>query len=412
MSMKRTQHANTSRKGLVPMAVTSCIGFALLTAAGLVQAQQSPYPITSQQRTLAQQVASRGIPVSELKPNAPARYTVKRGDTLWAISGMYLSKPWRWPELWGMNLSAIKNPHLIYPGQTLYLNVQDGYARLGLSADGGSRDQRLSPTIRSEQLDGAALPTIRRDVIEPFLAKPVIKNADELERLPVVLGSADQRIIMGKGDDIYVRGTENVPLSTRGDHPRDLAIFRDVKPLRDPETRKILAYEGEYLGKARVTADEHWVSEEDKKGKSVERYVPGKLTITEAVSEIRAGDRLNFFDEKTDYSNFIPHASPEDVTAKVVSIYAGTSINDASSNSVVSINAGADQGIESGHVFQVRKGGKLVRDPESRGNTRVRLPDEDNGYLLIFRVFDNVSYGLLLDTQDGVGVGDTLISPR
>lgn len=411
MSMKSTQHAKTSRKGLTPLALTA-ISFALLSATGLVHAQQSPYPITTEQRTLAQQVASRGIPVSELKANAPARYTVKRGDTLWAISGLYLSKPWRWPELWGMNLSAIKNPHLIYPGQTLYLNVRDGYARLGLSADGGSRDQRLSPSIRSEQLDGAALPTIRRDVIEPFLAKPVIKNADELERLPVVLGSAEQRIIMGKGDDIYVRGTENVPLSTRGDHPRDLAIFRDVKPLRDPETRQILAYEGEYLGKARVTSDEHWVTEEDKKGKTVERYVPGKLSITEAVSEIRAGDRLNFFDEKADYSNFIPHAAPDDVTAKVVSIYGDTSINDASSNSVISINAGADQGIESGHVFQVRKGGKLVRDPESRGNTRVRLPDEDNGYLLVFRVFDNVSYGLLLDTQDGVSVGDTLISPQ
>ena len=95
------------------------------------------FPITAQQRATATQVAQSGVALSELSPNAPQSYTVKSGDTLWDISGMFLKSAWRWPELWGMNLSDIKNPHLIYPGQTLYLDTSDGRARLSMRPGGG-----------------------------------------------------------------------------------------------------------------------------------------------------------------------------------------------------------------------------------------------------------------------------------
>ena len=99
------------------------VGSAVLALIGLgaVSAQAQNYPITPAQRATAQQVASAGVPLSELTPNAPDTYTVKRGDTLWAISGLYLQRPWRWPELWGMNMDQVHNPHLIYPGQVFTL---------------------------------------------------------------------------------------------------------------------------------------------------------------------------------------------------------------------------------------------------------------------------------------------------
>lgn len=139
------------------------------------------YPITDAQRSTAQQVAEKGIPVSELAPNAPDTYVVKRGDTLWDISRMYLKSPWRWPELWGMNLKALPNPHLIFPGQTLYLDKSDGYARLRTQPTGGSDTVRLSPRTRTDSLASLALPTLKTHLIAPFLVEPLVADAATIE---------------------------------------------------------------------------------------------------------------------------------------------------------------------------------------------------------------------------------------
>lgn len=408
---KPTFPASVSSIGFTRKRVFWSIAAAVsLLAAHGVQAQN--YPITAQQRAIAQQAAARGVPVGELKADAPQTYTVKRGDTLWAIAGLYLHKPWRWPELWGLNLDTIKNPHLIYPGQTLYLSVHDGYARLGYGPSGEGSTVRLSPSVRSESLEAVALPTIRRDLIQPFLVRPVVKNEEELERLPVVLASTDERLVTGNGDTIYARGTDNVPLSTREGSARDFSIFRDAKPLRDPDTKEVLGFEGEYVGQARIVKDEYWQEGVDKKGRPTEEYVPAKLEISKSATEVRTGDRLNRISETADYANFVPRVPPQGVAGKVISLYSDLSVKNALSNQAVAINVGADQAIEPGHVFQILKSGRLARDPEGGVNARVRLPDEPNGYLLVFRVFDRVSYGLILDSHDGVGVGDKLVSPE
>ena len=154
------------------MRVTALGALALLAGAAMAPAAQAQnYPITSEQRATAQQVASRGVPLSELAANAPDTYVVKRGDTLWGISGMYLKRPWRWPELWGMNLQSIPNPHLIFPGQTLYLEKVDGYARLSTSRKGAPETVRVSPRTRYDSLAGTALPTLKPHLIEPFLVE-------------------------------------------------------------------------------------------------------------------------------------------------------------------------------------------------------------------------------------------------
>jgi hypothetical protein len=178
------QQTNPARRNFMTAFATAralSIGATLLAALTSVHAQS--YPVTATQRSTAQQVAQQGIPENELAPNAPAQYTVKRGDTLWGISGMYLRQPWRWPELWGMNLSSIANPHQIYPGQVLYLVRSNGYARLSTTApNGDSGVVRLSPQTRESSLNDLALPTLPPHLIEPFLAEPLVVDSRPLHR--------------------------------------------------------------------------------------------------------------------------------------------------------------------------------------------------------------------------------------
>ena len=177
---------------------TWTVASALIAACAAAHAQQ--YPVTPSQRSAAQQVAQQGVPVGELAPDAPDSYTVKRGDTLWGISGMFLRRHWRWPELWGMNMQAIANPHLIYPGQVLYLDKRDGYARLSTArpmGDGGEPGVvRITPSTRSESLAQAALPTLQPHLIEPFLAEPLVVDAETLLRAPRLIATTDERCLL------------------------------------------------------------------------------------------------------------------------------------------------------------------------------------------------------------------------
>lgn len=375
-----------------------------------VPAHANTYPVTPQQAQIAHQTAAQGVPVAALSPNAPSAYTVQRGDTLWGISKLFLNQAWRWPELWGMNLDAINNPHRIYPGQVLHLQINNGLARLTLEP-GATGTIKLSPSVRSEPLSAAALPTIRRDLIEPFLVRPVIKDAPDLERLPDILSSVEDRLIMGLGDKIYVRGTDHLPLSTRDGSPRNYSIFRQAKPLVDPETQEVLGFEGEYVGQANIVRDEFFEEITDRAGKTVEEYRPATLLVTKSVSEVRVGDRLDVVTEDSDYSSFVPRLPPPDTSGRVISLYADVAVSNATSGQVVALNLGRDNGIETGQVLQILKAGRLTRDRENGPNARIRLPDEPNGVLLIFRVFDRVSYGLIMDNTDPVTVGDKLVSP-
>ena len=117
------------------------LGLVALGVAAVAMAATPNYPITPEQRATAKQTAEAGIPLSEINDNAPDVYTVKRRDTLWDISKLYLKSPWRWPELWGMNIDEVRNPHLIFPGQVLYLDKSNGRARLRMGEAPGRRRQ-------------------------------------------------------------------------------------------------------------------------------------------------------------------------------------------------------------------------------------------------------------------------------
>lgn len=369
------------------------------------------YPITDAQRSTAQQVAEKGIPVSELAPNAPDTYVVKRGDTLWDISRMYLKSPWRWPELWGMNLKALPNPHLIFPGQTLYLDKSDGYARLRTQPTGGSDTVRLSPRTRTDSLASLALPTLKTHLIAPFLVEPLVADAATIEQAPRLVATTDQRVLMAAGDRVYARGNPDAPLSTKPGQPRSFRVFREAIPLKDPVTGEVLGYEARYLGNAELARSETTEEISDGKGNLKQEPVPATVDITSTKEEIRAGDRMLPEPPRT-FKNYIPHEPQTSVNARVVSIYGSTPVAVAGQNQVVAINMGTVQGMEPGHVLTLLTQGDRVRDTTAEGKPTIKLPSEHNGLAMVFLTFERVSYALLLDVRTGVRVGDRLVNPQ
>ena len=369
------------------------------------------YPITDAQRSTAQQVAEKGIPVSELAPNAPDTYVVKRGDTLWDISRMYLKSPWRWPELWGMNLKALPNPHLIFPGQTLYLDKSDGYARLRTQPTGGSDTVRLSPRTRTDSLASLALPTLKTHLIAPFLVEPLVADVATIEQAPRLVATTDQRVLMAAGDRVYARGNPDAPLSTKPGQPRSFRVFREAIPLKDPVTGEVLGYEARYLGNAELARSETTEEISDGKGNLKQEPVPATVDITSTKEEIRAGDRMLPEPPRT-FKNYIPHEPQTSVNARVVSIYGSTPVAVAGQNQVVAINMGTAQGMEPGHVLTLLTQGDRVRDTTAEGKPTIKLPSEHNGLAMVFLTFERVSYALLLDVRTGVRVGDRLVNPH
>ncbi len=386
---------------------------ALITALSAAHAQ--PYPVTEAQRSTAQQVASQGVPEAELAPDAPDSYTVKRGDTLWGISGLYLRRPWRWPELWGMNLQTISNPHLIYPGQVLYLERRDGYARLGTAravgaGSGEPEVVRVSPRTRTESLADAALPTLQPHLIEPFLAEPLIVDADALMQAPRIIATTDQRVLMASGDRAYVRGTAEAPLRKGPGLPRHFRLFRDAVELKDPVTGEVLGYEAKYLGNAELLEGETTLEITDSGGDKRTQGIPATVELSKAKNEMRAGDRLLPAPQRS-FINYVPHAPAQATQAHVVSLYGDSAVRWAAVNQVIAINKGRRDGIDEGAVLELVSSGIRIVDKTDDRKEMVQLPSERNGYAMVFRTFDRVSYALILQAYRGVEVGDMLKSP-
>ncbi len=374
-----------------------------------------PYPVTAQQKSIANEVAQAGVPLGELAANAPDTYTVRRGDTLWAISGMYLKKPWRWPELWGMNLADIKNPHLIYPGQKLYLEKIDGRARLRTTpADGAQMPTdttRLSPRVRSQALGDETLTTLKSHLIEPFLTQPVIVTENELMTAPRIVAAQEGRVLLSRGDRAYIRGPADTPVKDEpGQKQQVLRIFRNATALKDPVTGEVLGYEAKYVGKAALVRGEGTETSSDKDGKPVTDVVPATIDIVATGEEARIGDRL-LPEPPRELQSYTPHAPAGKVDARIVSIY-GNAVANAGQNQVVAINRGSRDGIDNGQVLAILTDGARVIDKTDEARTPIKLPDERNGLLMVFRTFEKLSYGLVLEIKDSVKVGDRLVSPR
>ena len=395
-------------------------GWAALAALAAVLASPAAigqnFPVTPGQRSTAEQVAQAGVPLSDLAANAPDQYTVKRGDTLWAISGVFLAKPWRWPELWGMNMTDVRNPHLIYPGQTLVLEKRDGRATLRLAkSEGGAPTEtvRVSPRTRIEPLADSSVPTLNLHLIEAFLAEPVIIDEVELLQAPRIVAAPDDRVMITRGDRAYARGLVPTPMKLRTEgRAEDYRVFRNARPLKDPLTNVVLGYEAMYLGKASLVRSESVQPIHNSSGGEDNMVVPATIDIVSAKEEMRVGDRL-LPEPPRQFLSYVPHATAPDLEGTIISVY-GDAVAIAGQNQVVVINRGTADGMEMGHVMAILKDGQRQLDRSQPGEraTPIKLPDERNGLLMVFRPFEHLSYGLILEINDIVKVGDRVASPR
>ena len=370
----------------------------LATCAATLAVAQGNLPITPAQRATAQQVAGAGVPLSALADNAPASHTVQRGDTLWHIASLFLKTPWRWPELWGMNLQEIRNPHLIYPGQVLVL-VKDGdRARLmlaGGTADGQAPTNtvKLSPRVRSELLENGAIASIPLQLIGPFLNEAVVLNRDELAAAPRIVATQEGRLQVSRGELAYVRGDLG--------GARSFSLFRQSKPLRDPLSNEVLGYEAGYIG----TAD---FLRADAKSPVNGLPVPATFVMTSARQEAGVGDRLSPVPPR-DFSAYVPHPPAKPIDGRVVSVY-GEALT-AGQNQIVAINRGTRDGLERGHVLALWRAGAPANDRTNVKPQPIQLPDERSGLLFVFRVFDRVSYALIVSAYDPIRPGDRFSEP-
>jgi len=374
---------------------------ATLMAAAATPVLAVNYPVTDEMRNTANQVAQAGVPLSELAPNAPDSHTVVRGDTLWDISKLFLRSPWRWPELWGMNLDQIKNPHLIYPGQKLFLVKVGDRAMLRVGQPVGGTDQpgtvKLSPRVRAETLDNGAIPSIPLHLIGPFLNEAVVFSTNELSTAPRIVASQEGRVLLSRGETAYVRG------DLKGN--RDFRVFREAIPLKDPDSGEVLGYEARYVGTAEFVRDGGLQASLD--GKSAQ-IVPATFKMTGIRQEAGVGDRLAPVPPR-DYAAYVPHAPSQPIKGRIITIY-GEAIS-AGQNQIVTINRGSNDGVERGHVMALWRDGARVPDTTDSAKPLMKLPDERIGTLFIFRVFDRVSYALIIQSEDPVKPGDRFSQP-
>lgn len=337
--------------------------------------------------------AAPAVRRDEINPSAPMRYTVKRGDTLWGISTMYLRDPWLWPEIWYDN-PQVANPHRIYPGDELVLAYgADGRPQIHVERGTGN-EVRLEPRLRSTPLDGA-IPTIPYAAIAAFLSRPTILAAREVAHAPHVIAFRDEHQAGGSGDDVYVRGL-HAPVGAR------FTVVHLGEQLRDPDDGHVLGYEGLYTATAAV----------------VRPGDPSKLTLLDCERETLRGDVL-FADSGSVPLTFVPRAPTQPVRGRIISVI--DSVHLIGQYNIIAINRGTRQGVEPGTVLAVDQAGEVVPD---RGPTayddwgrsdtfaaHVRLPEERAGTVLVFKAYDRMSYALVVGASEQMRIADIVRNP-
>jgi hypothetical protein len=332
-----------------------------------------------------------------LNPDHPQQHVVVRGDTLWDISAKFLKFPWHWPDIWYAN-PQIENPHLIYPGDVISLVYRDGKPVLELTR--GKPSYKMSPEVREIMLE-KAIPTIPLDAIRPFLSRPSVVDEDTLKLAPYIVATTDERLISGKGDKVYARGFDE----EQGKH---YSGFRKGSVYTDPDTSEVLGYEAIYVADANVTtmAD------------------PATVELRESTREVLVGDRFLPVVEDDYEMNFIPRSPEDDINGTIISVYDG--VSQIGQYQIVVLNRGARDNLESGHVLSVYQAGKKVIDPVLSGrededyfnlnnrdkdrNASVVLPDEYAGVAMVFKVFEKVSYAIVMKASRAIHVFDKVSS--
>ncbi len=335
-------------------------------------------------------VLAGGDGVVALNPDHPQRYTVVRGDTLWHIAGRFLRNPWDWPKLWHANPN-IENPHLIYPGDTIVLGYTDGRPYLALQR-GGDRGtatmEKLQPRVRATPIE-RPIPIIHYETIRQFLTSPKVISKAEIDAAPYIVSLTHNRLVGGTGDTIYVRG---LPADGRTEA---FTVFRPDSPLKDPETKSDLGYDALYVADSRLVASGD----------------PATLRIERSVREVLVGDRLLPVTEERLALDYFPHPAPKQVRARILKVLDG--VSRIGQYDIVAISGGRADGLEKGHVLKVwHHGDKVFDNVSQRRGEWITLPDSEAGWILIFRPFERVSYGIVMKAVRAIRIGDLVTSPE
>jgi len=352
--------------GSRPAASPATADFSSAPPAAETPAAATPAPVVS---------APAGPP--RMREDAPLRYVVKKGDTLWQIANRYLLDPWQWPEIWTVN-DQVRNPHLIYPGDVLKLSIVNGRPQLGLDVE------RLLPQVRSLPLD-QAIPTIPLEAIRDFLRGPRLVTLEQMKSAPYLLSFVDAHLIGGEGNLIYVK---NLPT---GAVP-SWALARTGQAYRDPDDGRILGYEATPIGTAEIT----------------EYGQPATARLTQTYREARVGDRLLPIEAEAFQADFYPHAPDRRINGRIIAAFDG--LSQIGQFQIVAINRGSQHGLEPGHVLQILQGGARVVDPYGSG--KVQLPDQPAGQMLVFKTTPRLSYALVMSVTRPVHRLDKVETPR
>ena len=362
------------------------------TAPGVAQAQ-------------AEAGRSMSVPIS---PNAPERYVVKKGDTLWDISAMYLKEPWYWPEIWYVNPS-IANPHLIYPGDVLYFSYVDGKPRVSLEQAG---TVRLSPEVRTSPL-GSAIRPIPYDLLMEFVGRPSLLSKDDVKDRPYIVGMRDRHIVGSSANEVYVRDLGNPAAGARYN------IVAVGDKLIDPDDGDVLGYIGHYAGMGEVIQSTGAVVPGDKSVLKMKREEPlTHLRVVDIGREIMQGDKV-FAAQAEVGADFVPSPpSNPNVLGQIIAVVDG--VHAAGKYQVVAINRGKQHGLEPGNALGVFYRGELIRDRYNRESwsaytanyDKVRLPDERSATIMLFTVKDRMSYGLVVQSSQVINRGDFVANPQ
>lgn len=318
----------------------------------------------------------------ELNSNHPDQYTVVKGDTLWDISGKFLRQPWKWPEIWHAN-PQVKNPHLIYPGDVLSLVYIDGKPRLVLNRGTGGTI-KLSPGIRKTPM-AEAIPSIPLEAINSFLlSNRIIDSKEKFEDAPYVVAGSAERVLSGHNDRTYVRGSVEEEIA--------YDVFRQGKAYHDPATGEFLGINADYVGSGEVVAKERDI---------------GTMLLNRTAQEVRLADRVFATEERAITSTFFPSEPEREIDGLILDVPRG--VSQIGQLDVVTINKGERDGLQAGNVLAVYKTGETVRDRVT--GDKVKVPDERSGVLMIFRTYEKMSYGLVLQANRQLAVMDKVKNP-
>lgn len=338
-----------------------------------------------------------------LKENAPKTYVVKKGDTLWDISGVFLNQPWLWPKLWRLN-PEINNPHLIYPGDQL---------RLVFDADGqpmlvkGKTELKWSPKVRTQLKDRNPVETLPFHIIEPYIVYNSVFDEAELAKMPYVLGSDGGYKSSLDGFKLYIKG--NLVLG------QAYAVYQKGEDIIDPETQELLGHHSVLVGTGKTLREG-----------DIDNNVPATLYLDSVKREVRSGDIVLPVNEGQHLPSYFTMQAADNTLAGNI-IYSASQVREFGKLDVVMINMGTQQGVQLGDVFTIgrqspdvveTKNGPIYTKDASRwhrlankSQSDYNMPTEYFGEMMVFKLYDKTAMALILSSTQPVRLLDKVTAP-